>query len=75
MSINTYWSGSISGSFVSGSSTPFGLYDSESLFQEHADKVGDWIAKRLGYPVQNVELLPINMYACFEEAVSIYAEE
>lgn len=66
------WPGS--SSFSTGS-TPFGLYDSESLFQQHADKVADWVAKRLGYPVQNVELLPENMYACFEEAVSEYSAQ
>jgi hypothetical protein len=66
------WPGS--SSFTTGS-TPFGLYDNESIFQEHADKVGDWVAKRLGYPVQNVELLPENIYACFEEAISEYSAQ
>jgi len=66
------WPGS--SSFSTGS-TPFGLYDSESLFQQHADKVGDWVAKRLGYPVQNVELLPENIYACFEESISEYSAQ
>lgn len=69
---NINWPGS--SSFTTGS-TPFGLYDSESLFQQHADKVSDWVAKRLGYPVQNVELLPENIYACFEEAISEYSAQ
>ena len=66
------WPGS--SSFTYGS-TPFGLYESESLFRQHADKVGDWVAKRLGYPVQNVELLPQNIYAVFEESVSEYSAQ
>ncbi len=69
---NINWPGSSS---FSASMTPFGLYDSDALFIEHADKVSDWIAKRLGYPVQNVELLPENMYACFEEAISEYSAQ
>ena len=64
---NINWPGS--SSFTTGS-TPFGLYDTEAIFIEHADKVADWVAKRLGYPVQNVELLPENIYAVFEEAIS-----
>ena len=67
------WPGS--SSFVSGASTPFGLYDNESIFREHADKVNDWVAKRLGYPVQNVELLPDNIYAVFEESISEYSAQ
>lgn len=69
---NINWPGS--SSFTTGS-TPFGLYDTEAVFVEHADKVADWVAKRLGYPVQNVELLPENMYAVFEEAISEYSAQ
>lgn len=69
---NINWPGS--SSFTTGS-TPFGLYDSEAIFVEHADKVSDWVAKRLGYPVQNVELLPENIYAVFEEAISEYSAQ
>lgn len=70
---NINWPGS--SSFISGASTPFGLYDNESIFREHADKVNDWVAKRLGYPVQNVELLPDNIYAVFEESISEYSAQ
>jgi hypothetical protein len=69
---NINWPGS--SSFTYGS-TPFGLYESESIFREHADKVNDWVAKRLGYPVQNVELLPQNIYAVFEESISEYSAQ
>lgn len=69
---NINWPGS--SSFTTGS-TPFGLYDTEAIFVEHADKVSDWVAKRLGYPVQNVELLPENIYAVFEESISEYSAQ
>ena len=46
------WPGSAS--FFSGD-TPFGLYDSETEFQSDAEKVADWCAKRLGYPINDIE--------------------
>ena len=53
--------------------TPFGTYDSDSVFASEAPKIAQWTAKRLGYPVQNVELVDENLFACFEEAVSEYS--
>lgn len=61
-----------SSSFSEGD-TPFGTYDSDSVFASEAPKVAQWVAKRLGYPVQNVELVDENLFACFEEAVSEYS--
>ena len=55
MSVNTYWSGSVSGSFISGSSTPFGIYDSDIEFRTDAPKTATWVAKRLGWPIVNIE--------------------
>jgi len=75
MSANTYWSGSISGSFISGSSTPFGLYDSDSEFILDAPKTATWVAKRLGYPIVNIELENEQIWACFEEATSEYSSQ
>jgi hypothetical protein len=75
MSANTYWSGSISGSFISGSSTPFGLYDSDSEFRLDAPKTATWVAKRLGYPIVNIELENEQIWACFEEATSEYSSQ
>lgn len=63
------WPGSAS--FFPGH-TPFGFYDNDMDFQADAEKVSDWCAKRLGYPIQDVELQDINFYACFEEAVTEY---
>jgi len=61
--------GSISGS------TPFGFYDSDNLFQTDGPKVANYCARKLGWPIMDVELQSGSFYACFEEAVSVYAEE
>jgi hypothetical protein len=66
------WPGS--SSFFSGD-TPFGLYDKEKDFQSDAEKTADWCAKRLGYPLTDVELQAVNFFACFEEAVSEYGAQ
>jgi len=63
-----------SSSFYPGM-TPFGIYDEEYLFQSDAPKLAIWCARRLGYPIQNVELRDENFYACFEEAVSEYSSQ
>jgi len=59
---------------ISGS-TPFGFYDLDPAFQADGPKVANYCARKLGYPIMEVELQDINFYACFEEAVSIYSEE
>lgn len=59
---------------ISGS-TPFGFYDSDASFQIDGPKVANFVARKLGYGVMDVELDDLNIYACFEEAVSVYAEE
>ena len=63
-----------SSSFSEGQ-TPFGTYDSDSTFVSDAPKVALWCARRLGYPIQNVELVDESLYACFEEATSEYAAQ
>ena len=63
-----------SSSFSAGQ-TPFGTYDTESSFQSDAPKVAIWCARRLGYPIQNVELIDENFYACFEEATAEYGSQ
>ena len=66
------WPGS--SSFSSGA-TPFGHYDTEVEFGSSADKTAGWCAKRLGYPIVDIELQDINFYACFEEAVTEYSSQ
>jgi hypothetical protein len=63
-----------SSSFFPGQ-TPFGIYDDDYNFQGEAPKVALWCARRLGFPIQNVELQDENFYACFEEAVSEYSAQ
>lgn len=66
------WPGS--SSFTPGS-TPFGFYDDDYYFQQDVDKVAKWCATRLGYPIMEVELQDINLYACFEEAITEYSAQ
>ena len=73
MSQARIWTGSTT--FTSGSSTPFGIYDSDSSFQSDAPKVASWCAKRLGYPIIDIELQGDNFFAVFEEAVSEYSSQ
>ena len=74
MSVNIpIWPGS--GSFSSGSSTPFGFFDSDTQFQTDAPKVAEWCAKRLGYPIVDVELQDINFFTCLEEAANEYSSQ
>jgi hypothetical protein len=59
---------------ISGS-TPFGYYDNDLQFQNDGPRIANYCANKLGYPVMDVELDDVNFYQCFEDAVSIYAEE
>lgn len=72
MSDIVIWAGS--GSAISGS-TPFAFYDAETDFQTDGPKVANWCAKRLGYPIVEVELRDIHFYACLEEAVGEYSAQ
>ena len=63
-----------SSSFVPGM-TPFGFYDYDYQFQIDADKVTTFVARRLGYPIMEVELQDLNFYAAFEEAITTYGNE
>ena len=66
------WPGS--SSFTAGQ-TPFGFYDLDFDFSTDADKVATFVTRRLGYPLMDVELQDINIYAAFEEAVTMYGNE
>ena len=66
------WNGT--GGPISGS-TPFGFYDNDTVYQADGPKVANFCARKLGYPIMEVELQSGSFYACFEEAVSVYAEE
>lgn len=66
------WPGS--SSFSIGD-TPFGFYDLDQDFRQDADKVSDFCTRRMGYPLNDIELQDINFYTAFEEAVTTYGNE
>jgi hypothetical protein len=72
MTNRPYWPGS--SSFFPGD-TPFGFYDYDYQFQQDADKVAQFCASKLGYPVMDVELTANHFYAAFEQAVTTYGNE
>jgi len=57
------------------SGTPFGFYDNDIDFQTDADKVALFCARRLGYPIMDVELQDVQFYTAFEEAITEYGNE
>ena len=66
------WPGSSS---FAPSATPFSFYDSDAEFQVDAVNVADWCAKRLGYPLVDVELQAANFFTAFEEATNEYGAQ
>ena len=66
------WPGS--GSAVIGR-TPFGFYDIDPTFQTDAQSSAVWAAYRLGYPIVDIEMLDVNFYAAFEEAINEYSAQ
>jgi acylphosphatase len=70
------WPGS--GSIVDSNSVPFGYYLSETCsadettFENDCSSSAMWAAKRLGYPIVDIEMIDANFYACFEESVMEY---
>jgi hypothetical protein len=84
MAVIPIWPGSSSFAAVSSSyyvsgtlppPTPFGFYDNDPDFKTDANKVANFCALRLGYPIENIELQDINFWAGFEEAVTVYGNE
>lgn len=63
------WPGS--GSFSQGM-TPFGYFDSDPYFMMDCEKVAIWCARRLGYPITDIELTEENFYSAFEESILEY---
>ena len=66
------WPGSSS---FDSSLTPFSFYDSDDDFQLDAVNVADWCAKRLGYPLIDIELQAANFFTAFEEATNEYGAQ
>jgi|TARA_R100000081_G_C4814719_1_gene173986 hypothetical protein len=66
------WTGT--STFASGQ-TPFGFYDSDTSFVADVDNTATWCAKRLGYPIVDIELQSGSFYAVFEEAITEYSSQ
>jgi opacity protein-like surface antigen len=71
MATQPIWPGS--GSYTDATDTPFSFYTSDTTYVTHSVQTAEWVAKRLGYPIMDVELQGVQMYACFEEAVTEYS--
>jgi len=67
------WPGS--GSAITTGSTPFGFYETDVQFKTEAPNAARWAATRLGYPIVDIEMIDVNFYACFEEAVNEYGAQ
>jgi len=55
--------------------TPFSFYDNDTTFQADAVTTADWCAKRLGYPLIDIELQAANFFTAFEEATNEYGKQ
>jgi len=66
------WPGS--SSFAPGD-TPWGFFDYDPLFQQHADRFANAAAKHLGYPIMDVEMQSLNFYTAFEAAIIEYSNQ
>ena len=63
-----------SGSAISGN-TPLALFDGDATYQTDGPNVAKFVARRLGYPIVDIELQDANIYACFEESVAEYGAQ
>ena len=66
------WPGS--SSFTAGD-TPFGFFDTDTMFQSQADSFASFAAQNVGYPIMDVELIDKNFYTAFESAVIEYSNQ
>ena len=63
-----------SASFTVGD-TPFGFYDTDTDFQADAEKMANYCARRLGYPIMEVELNELQFFTAFEAAITEYGNQ
>jgi hypothetical protein len=57
---------------VSGN-TPYGTWDSNSVFCTDCQKTSVWTARKLGFPILSVEVNDYHLYGAFEESVLKYS--
>lgn len=63
-----------SASFFPGD-TPYGYYDDDPSFQCDVEEFTTFAARKLGYPIMDVELQSLNFFAAYEEAVNEYGSQ
>jgi len=56
-------------------STPHGIYDTDTEFQNDSLTICKYVATKLGHPVMQLEFGSGSIYACLEEAVSEYSQQ
>ena len=54
---------------------PIGTYNTEVAFRDDCNNATLWCARRLGYPIVDIELQGIQFWACFEEAALEYTAQ
>jgi len=54
---------------------PIGTYNLETPFQTDCNSATLWCARRLGYPIVDIELQGVQFWACFEEATLEYTAQ
>lgn len=74
MATVSIWNGTATYTTGSGM-TPFMLYESDATFVSDAPKIADFCARKLGYPIIEVELQSGSFYTCFEEAITEYGSQ
>jgi hypothetical protein len=75
------WPGS--GSAVNLTTVPYGYYLHESnvntssigSFEYDCAASAVWAARRLGYPIVDIEMIDVDFYSCFEDAVNEYGAQ
>jgi len=55
--------------------TPYGIYDTDTTFQDESLQVVKYVARKLGHPVMQLEFNSGSIYACLEESVSEYSQQ
>lgn len=68
------WTGTATYTTASGM-VPFELYENDAEFVSDAPKVADFCARKLGYPIVEVELQSGSFFTCFEEAITEYGSQ
>jgi hypothetical protein len=55
--------------------TPYGIYDNDVAFISESVDVAQYVSRKLGHPVMQLEFNSSSIWACLEEAVSEYSQQ